>query len=396
SDDWLNIDAKDFEGMLSRTTGTATAMDVDTPERSAVEDRVASEQADKLKDLASKVEAFVEGQGSLDGALFDDEMSSEEEEEELTDEPDSDSDDEEMDENARNAAMDKLVPGLEPSEYGQMPASFHANSQRVAQATLETEVVVEPAPAEGSKDELKSKPIREPILPRDKFDGVDSDDDTDEELADDGDEEEEEEDRPQVVGEIEVDMGEEEDEFLEFSRKALGITDEQWGDILRDRKSRGAFVPEGTHVPAKSNINPPKPAAQPRPEKLPEAGPRPNVNPNLDSFEAVMIAMDEELSRSRSSKKSASSSKDKGKGKQKATVADEDEKMDDINAAMDSELRAALLREDGDEDDEEEPMDYNLIKNFLESFKSQAGLSGPVGSLASRLESGWQFPRDES
>ena len=37
----------------------------------------------------------------------------------------------------------------------------------------------------------------------------------------------------------------------------------------------------------------------------------------------------------------------------------------------------------------------NLIKDFLESFKSQGGLSGPVGNLAGRLQPGWQIPRDE-
>ncbi|KAG6870509.1 AP-3 complex subunit sigma-2, partial [Termitomyces sp. T32_za158] len=47
---------------------------------------------------------------------------------------------------------------------------------------------------------------------------------------------------------------------------------------------------------------------------------------------------------------------------------------------MEAELRSTLERDD--EDDDEEPPDYNLIKNFLESFKSQGGLSGPVGNLA--------------
>jgi hypothetical protein len=105
-----------------------------------------------------------------------------------------------------------------------------------------------------------------------------------------------------------------------------------------------------------------------------------------------MQAMDAELARSRSSsKKAASSPKDKGKGK--ATMVDEEE---DIEAAMDAELKAAL-EANGIEDQDEEgeaPADYNLIKNFLESFKSQAGLSGPVSNLAGRLQPGWTLPRD--
>lgn len=158
------------------------------------------------------------------------------EDEDLSDEPLTESESEEESPAARQAALDKLVPGLEPSEYGQMPASFHSNSQKVTPTTIETDVVEDAENIKPSATtEPRSKPIREPIIPRDRYDGVDSDDETDEEEEVD----EEEDDRPQVVGDIEVDMGEEEDEFLEFSRQALGITEDQWGKILRDRKSRG-------------------------------------------------------------------------------------------------------------------------------------------------------------
>ena len=155
---------------------------------------------------------------------------------EESDEEDS-SDDAEMDNDARKSAMDKLVPGLEPSEYGKMPASFHSNSQKLSRATTETTETSEYSSHSSSNVGPRSKPIRPPILPRNKFDGVVSDDDTDEEEA--AEDEEDEEERPQVVGEIEVDMAEEEEEFLEFSRQALGITDEHWKDIVRDRKTRG-------------------------------------------------------------------------------------------------------------------------------------------------------------
>ena len=61
--------------------------------------------------------------------------------------------------------------------------------------------------------------------------------------------------------------------------------------------------------------------------------------------------------------------------------------------------------DEGDDDDVDEDglprnleggLDYNLIKNFLESFKSQGGLAGPVSSLAGRLQPGWGLPRDEA
>jgi hypothetical protein len=135
----------------------------------------------------------------------------------------------------KQTAMDKLVPALEPSDHGKMPASYHSNSQRVAPANIATDR--EECVRDGSRPhtEGKTRPVRPPIIPRDTYDGVDSDDETDEE--DQGDESEEE--RPQVIGEIEIDMEEEQEEFLEFSRQALGISNEQWQEILEDRKNRG-------------------------------------------------------------------------------------------------------------------------------------------------------------
>ena len=124
-------------------------------------------------------------------------------------------------------------------------------------------------------------------------------------------------------------------------------------------------------------------------------------NSALDSFESVMQAMDVELARSRPSsgkRKPPATSKDKGKGKATETIPVDG----DIDAAMDAELKALLEREglgdDSDDDGEDiDPgIDYNLIKNFLESFKSQAGLSGPVSNLAGRLQPDFKLPRDFS
>lgn len=142
---------------------------------------------------------------------------------------------------AVQAAMDKLVPGLESSEYGKMPSSFHSNSQRVTSVTMETDERELPPSSDqnsGSEQVPRTRPIRAPILPRDRYEGVDSDDETDEEY-DAAEDEEDEEDKPQVVGEIEIDMAQEQDEFLEFARQALGMSDEQWDDILQERRDRG-------------------------------------------------------------------------------------------------------------------------------------------------------------
>ena len=143
-------------------------------------------------------------------------------------------DEEEDLEKDRQAALEALVPGISSSEYGKMPSSFHRNSQRVSRNTAERE---EPQPFDGAAGPSLPRKLRQPLLPRDAFEGVDSDDETDDEVLD----SEEEEEKPQVVGEIEIDMEEEQDEFLEFARHALGMTDEQWRDIVKERKDRGGM-----------------------------------------------------------------------------------------------------------------------------------------------------------
>ena len=117
------------------------------------------------------------------------------------------------------------------------------------------------------------------------------------------------------------------------------------------------------------------------------------MNPELDSFEAVMKALDAELSREKSKKPSQPPSiKGKGKAKDDSNAMAVDGNDIDIEAAMDAELKEAL--QDA-ESDSEESMNYNMIKNFLESYKSQAGLSGPVSNLAGRLQPGMKLPRDD-
>jgi len=123
-----------------------------------------------------------------------------------------------------------------------------------------------------------------------------------------------------------------------------------------------------------------------------------------------MQAMDEELRRSRQkgkapatsepSSQSAPPSKPSKSAASAGPSRDDEENEDDVDIeeAMAAELREALEHaSDSDEEGDGEPsIDYNLIKNFLESFKSQGGLSGPVSNLAGRLEGQWGLPRDES
>ncbi|KAF5384722.1 hypothetical protein D9757_006218 [Collybiopsis confluens] len=378
SDDWLNIDADNFEDSFQQNQSKlGDAMDVD---RNPAQPAASTDASSQLRDLASRVEEFIEGEGDVEGARFADEMFSDEESK------DGDSDDQDMAEQegdeARQAAMDNLVPKLDPSDYGKMPPSFHSNSQRVALSTSENEAADEVRDSQGAD----SKPIRAPIFPRDTYDGVDSDDETDEENPDE--DSEEEEDKPQVVGDIEVDMAEEQDEFLEFSRQALGISDAQWKDILEERKSRGVFVPKMVSPPIKLPS-----VEEPRTNNKSANAESPTANPNLDSFEEVMKAMEAKLSHLKAppttAKKPASTQQaqaksdkekitDKGKGKT-VSFAEDDESSEedgDIEAAMEAELKAALDRgEDVDDDDDglgDANIDYNLIKNFLETWMEDA------------------------
>ena len=143
-----------------------------------------------------------------------------------------------------------------------------------------------------------------------------------------------------------------------------------------------------------------KPSGLPRINEPSQA----NGNPNLNSFEAVMKALDEVLSQKhqetakpslKGQPQSVETSKADNKGKKKATIEDEiameEDSDSDVEGAMDAELQQLL---DGDHCDE--PLDYNLIKSFLESFKSQGGLSGPVSNLAGRLAPDLKFPRDST
>lgn len=68
--------------------------------------------------------------------------------------------------------------------------------------------------------------------------------------------------------------------------------------------------------------------------------------------------------------------KDKGKGK-----------------AEDMPEKTVLRGVDDDSGDEEVDIDYNLAKNILESFKGQAGMVGPVGTMLAGM--GIRLPRDE-
>lgn len=138
-----------------------------------------------------------------------------------------------------------------------------------------------------------------------------------------------------------------------------------------------------------------------------------SMNMDLDSFDKVMEAMDAELARAKGpappppSAIKKTTEKKNGPNKSQAKVkfsslpdlptdADLDDLDDDDLEAMDRELRAALKNAGVDDlSDEEIPeaeqldddgkREYQMMKDFLESYKSQGGQSGVVGNLFGRL-----------
>ncbi|GAA6008559.1 hypothetical protein JCM11491_003348 [Sporobolomyces phaffii] len=394
------------------------------------EERRNRRAAKQLEDMAGKVEDFVQGRGTVQGAVFDDERSDNEGDSEEEDEDE----DEEMEmptmtSEERATRLEALVAPLPVSEWGQSTATASASERTAPPPPLTSDST---AP-ESSKEPRPAK------FEAEKYDGASSDSDSsdeampgeeglgtlDEENGDDGDEE-----QPAVMNEDDMlDMGEEMDEFLKFATETLGLSEEQYQGILGERRQRGAFVPgpakekktnvvpstSGAKSNAGSNSKSSNLTAVPPPAANPTPTPRqPSRNPNLADFDSLMEQMERELSTVKKStpptssnpttaSRTASTSASKSKSTpakpavssaNKVTIEtlsdsegdDDDEDVD----RMDAELQE-MLKEMGGQGDGG-TMDYNLVKNFLDSFQSQGGFAGPAGNLSGRL--GFNLPRD--
>lgn len=395
-EEWMEIDATDFDDYLSQRMQASTA--------GGVPDDVQASAA-TLGQFSDKLDAFVEGQGGMTEAKFADEEFSED---------DADSD-EELDDDDKRRIMDALVPSLSHNEWG---ASTQSKLQQEQQEQKDQTVNLSTSKEEDllnkvkefvdDPSEIKQREeddrLRRPYFEKEEYDGYsDSDDGIDEEtrnaerlksgIRELGDDEAEEiENLPQVDGDVDIDMGNEEEDFLAFSREALGIDDALWKRIISERKDRGAFVPAATtktKEPLPSAARPPQPPKKaPKIEEVEDSDTTPARNDKLNSFEAVMEAMDSELAKTTG-------------GRPTATTPSQENDEEQQLRAMDEELKSILARVDPNDetlDDEEfeseelESGDYSTMRNFLESFKAQAGLSGPVSNLAGSF--GERLPRD--
>ena len=155
----------------------------------------------------------------------------------------------------------------------------------------------------------------------------------------------------------------------------------------------------------------PAPTAPPTADAATSNGPatsdgQPNIA--LDSFDKVMAAMDAELARAKGPSAAAPPPPRIGSAEKKVNFAplpglpleeDLDDLDDETLEAMDRELKAALKNAGVDDDDDDEDdgdvgvdqldedgkREYEMMKNFLESYRSQGGSSGAVGNLFGRL-----------
>ncbi|WVR03486.1 hypothetical protein IAU60_000477 [Kwoniella sp. DSM 27419] len=465
SESWLEVSPDELDAMMIRASGRG-------PEKQSGGDKVelGEEHGQVLQNLAQKVEQFVGGQGDLAGARFVDELSDEDMDDSEDDEED-EADVRQSLEAEKQSRLQNLVPSVPANEWGKKTQDQELGSSVDEDAR---EAATKDKNDKKSKldpiDSMKAK-SRPPIFAKQEYDGVvyeseseseseselppagtlgrkiaqmkwsegESKSATIEEIDDestrvsaaeelqrrvwgDGDAEDDEAGEDDEGDEMEVDMGNEEEEFIKFSREALGITDEMWQGILGDRQARGASVSASKQAGTASDATSVSASAQTN--KGSTAGKKVSFNPNagvrastqaaeaeagtnpdvsLDSFENVMRAMDEQLARRKVPKKPTKGRRPVPPASSESipslpTEADLEALDDDELAAMDRELREALkgagINDDDDDEmgieeaaelDEEGRREYQMMKSFLESYRSQAGGSGVVGNLFGRL-----------
>lgn len=175
-----------------------------------------------------------------------------------------------------------------------------------------------------------------------EFDEMDDDDDDDEDHNSDLDEESDSEDR---------DVSFDEEQFARMMREMMGLPA---GSAPATTKGKEIIPP-------------------PTPQRLEENSEDEEIRKLSEQIEAELnehgaLALGPTPKKPRALK---------GKGKEKAG---EPSHVDEVE-------------EDVSGEDEEVDIDYNLAKNLLESFKGQAGLVGPVGTMLADM--GIRLPRDE-
>ncbi|WFD21276.1 hypothetical protein MCAP1_003537 [Malassezia caprae] len=309
---------------------------------------------DRFQLFMNKMQTFIDSQGDMEGALFDDD--------------DWDDSDSASEDDAREQRMQTLVDPVPAHEWGAKNAAMaHSGSAAPASARA----VPESSPASVTESVARRAPQRLEGLTRlEPLEG-DSDSDRESLQGDDDDAPEERAERHSMLGmhepgphadeaaavgedgPVEQDM----DDFLAFTRRTLGLTDAQYADILQERRERGAYVP-------------------------PTSGPVDTTGPPLERLDAVLDAMERELVKER----------------HKSMDVDDEPELDDEDAELLQHLLASgmslpdSLQRFAAEHNVHES-EAAMLGDFLESFAAQGGRPGPVGTLSARLGVG-ALPRD--
>ncbi|TKY90584.1 hypothetical protein EX895_000582 [Sporisorium graminicola] len=173
------------------------------------------------------------------------------------------------------------------------------------------------------------------------------------------------------VGEsAELDEATEIDNMLEYARISLGLTKEQYQEILEERQRKGKFVP--TAAAHKE----PAPGGKSTANNTAAQRPPPAPAPKLDTFESVMAAMEDELHHLRSTTRTSSSSP-KLTSTQPAPDDAEDEELLSHLLKSGSDLPSSLLAHLGGDADQADSVRAEQLESFLRSFQAQAATSGP-------------------
>ncbi|ETS63601.1 hypothetical protein PaG_01900 [Moesziomyces aphidis] len=178
--------------------------------------------------------------------------------------------------------------------------------------------------------------------------------------------------------------------MLEFARISLGLSKEQYEEILSDRKQRGKFVPFQSSAAKTSAPQTPKPAKAAKAARVDEVEMQEQVQDvEMSKFEDVMAAMDRRLN----SLKTTSASRTTPQTQEGAS------KPDDVDA----ELLSHLLTSEGDLPASLESLlgrgdavEAEQLASFLRSFQAQSGAAatGPVQQLMQRFGLG-SLPADQ-
>ncbi|KAI8950186.1 SGT1-domain-containing protein [Xylaria longipes] len=157
------------------------------------------------------------------------------------------------------------------------------------------------------------------------------------------------------------------DESSEDEDKAVSFDEEQFNRMMREMM--GLPPEEGTHL-SRATLQ-----ANPRAKEVSST----REDEEEEDIRQIAAQMEAEL---------------KGLGALKLDARPERAKaLGSKESAVSGDKGKGIKQEDEESGDEEVDIDYNLAKNLLDSFKSQAGLAGPAGNLLGMM--GMKLPRDE-